>query len=44
MVEPGRVRTAAGEKLSAGAFLQSRGLTIGDRLESEDMPLRTAAE
>ena len=44
MVEFGRVRTASGGKMTASAFLQSRGLTLGDRLESEEMPLRTAAE
>ncbi len=44
MVDLGRVRTAAGQKLTAAAFVQGVGLGIGDPLESLEAPLRTAAE
>ncbi|MGP2493288.1 methionyl-tRNA formyltransferase [Mesorhizobium sp. PUT5] len=34
-IEIGRVRTEAGQKLSAATFARSHGLAVGDRLESE---------
>jgi hypothetical protein len=35
MVEIGKVRTEAGQKLSAAVFARSHGLSVGDRFESE---------
>jgi|GEM_PF-4243011 len=44
-VEIGRVRTEAGQKLTAADFAAQAGLKAGDRLESLDMPaIRIAAE
>lgn len=43
-VEIGRVRTADGKKLTAGAFARSMGLQVGDRFESTEAPARLAAE
>ncbi|MFD9898735.1 methionyl-tRNA formyltransferase [Mesorhizobium sp. NPDC059025] len=42
-IELGKVRTEAGQKLSAAAFAKSHGLSVGDRLESEAPQLQAAA-
>ncbi|HEV2503622.1 MAG TPA: methionyl-tRNA formyltransferase [Mesorhizobium sp.] len=42
-IEFGKVRTEAGQKLSAAAFAKSHGLSVGDRLESEAQQLQAAA-
>jgi methionyl-tRNA formyltransferase len=42
-IELGKVRTEAGQKLSAAAFAKSHGLSVGDRLESEARQLQAAA-
>ncbi len=42
-IELGKVRTEAGQKLSAAAFAKSHGLSVGDRLESEGRQLQAAA-
>lgn len=42
-VEIARVRTGAGQKMSAAGFVKSQGLTTGDRLESEAAPGLAAA-
>ncbi|MCL4065778.1 methionyl-tRNA formyltransferase [Pseudomonas sp. GX19020] len=44
LVEIGRVRTAQGEKLSAADYASRLGLAIGDRIDSHNAGLRTAAE
>ncbi|CAM5303731.1 methionyl-tRNA formyltransferase [Mycolicibacterium aubagnense] len=42
-IELGKVRTEAGQKLTAAAFAKSHGLSVGDRLESEARQLQAAA-
>ncbi len=44
LVQIGRVRTGAGEKLTAAAFVARLGLAVGDRFEAAAQPVRVAAE